>query len=262
MKIALAATTLAVCIAQAAHAQALALMPIPTPTSASIAASLSPSRLGARAALTFTILYSGGEFGVPSPVSRSVVRFPAGLTLEIPSLRSCTAARLLARGPGGCPTQSAIGKGHALAEVHAGSQTLTEAVTLSAFVGPPQNNGPVLELLGQGYTPVQERVVATGTVLTARPPYGEELVIPVPPIPTLPLQPDTSTASFSLTIGAATRHRLHNANAVLIPSHCPQGGFPFAAEFTYADGSSGSAFTKVPCPAMSTHDHPKRNRAG
>ncbi len=228
------------CAAPTASAQAL--------TSAAIAPSLAPNRLGARAALTFTVNYAGGEFGVPSPLRRSVLELPAGLTLNIPSLRSCTAARLLARGASGCPAQSEIGSGHALAEVHAGSLNLTENATLWAFLGPPRNIQPTFEILAEGYTPVERRVVLSGTVLSVAAPYGEELVMPVPPISTLGLEPDASIATFSLTIGASTQRRTRDANAVLIPSSCPAGGFPFAAEFTYADGSSDSALATTPCP--------------
>ncbi len=74
----------------------------------------------------------------------------------------------------------------------------------------------------------------------------------IPPIPTLLFEPDASIVTFSLTIGASARHRKHEAdNAVLVPSTCPAGGFPFAAEFTYADGSAGSALATIPCPCMS-----------
>jgi hypothetical protein len=242
-----------------AQAQTPATQTPATPTSATIAPSLSPDRLGARAALTFTIRYAGGADDVPSPVRRSVVRFPAGLTLDIPHLRSCHAAWLLSRGPGGCPAQSAIGRGHARSEVRSGAQTITEDVALWAFVGPPQDGKPTLELYGQGYAPVQDQVVVTGTVLSGRAPYGEELVIPVPPIPTLPTEPDASTSSFSLTIGASARHRTSDANTVLVPSRCPAGGFPFAAEFTYADGSTGSALATAPCPPKT---RVRRSRVG
>ena len=145
----------------------------PPQTSATITPSFSPDRPGAKAALTFTIHYAGGESDVPSPVHRSVVRFPAGLTLDVPTLRSCTAARLEARGPGGCPAQSKIGSGHALAEVTVGSQLVAEAVTVWAFIGPPQNNVPTLELLGEGSTPVPGQVVVTGTVVPVALPTGK-----------------------------------------------------------------------------------------
>ncbi len=217
--------------------------------------SLSPDRLGARAALTFTIRYAGGDFGVPSPVRRSVLRFPAGLSLDVPDLRSCVAARLRARGASGCPSQSVLGGGHALVEAHAGSQILTEDVALWAFLGPPRNLQPTFAILGQGYTPLEKRVVFTGVVLGDRAPYGEELVMSIPAIATLPLESDASIVTFSLTIGARKRRGRAGANAVLVPSHCPVGGFPFAAEFTYADGSSGGAAATVPCPPRSASRH-------
>ncbi|HEX4837711.1 MAG TPA: hypothetical protein VFV03_04215 [Solirubrobacteraceae bacterium] len=195
-----------------------------------------------------TIRYYGGESGVPSPVRRSVWRLPAGLSLEIPDLRSCAAAQLRAHGASGCPPQSQIGRGHALAEVHAGSQILTENIALWAFVGPLHNLQPTFEILGQGYTPFDERMVFTGTVRPDRAPYGEDLVMSIPTIPSLPLEPDVSIVTLSLTVGTSKVRRSHVANTIVVPSHCPAGGFRFAAEFTYADGSSGSALATAICP--------------
>jgi hypothetical protein len=223
--------------------------PAALPTTATIAASLSPDRAGARAALTFTIRFTGGEFGVPSAVRQSVLRIPAGISLEIPSLRACAAARLRADGPQGCPAQSEIGSGHALAETHAGSLITTEAVELRAFLGPPEGLQPTFEIFAQGYTPLDEHVVFTGTVLMAGAPYGEELEMSIPPVPSLPLEPDASIVTFSLTVGAPRRHGTHGQSTVSVPRRCPAGGFPFAARFTYADGSDGEALARVPCPS-------------
>ena len=101
-----AALAMTICAGLATSAQSASLQAAPPPaeTSASIASfpetfatitpSLSPDRLNAKGSLTFTIHYAGGEFGVPSPVRRSVLQFPAGLSLDIPELRSCSAARL------------------------------------------------------------------------------------------------------------------------------------------------------------------------
>jgi hypothetical protein len=217
-------------------------------TSATITPVLSPNRLGARGALTFTIRYAGGAFGVPTPVRRSILQFPAGLSLDIPSLRSCSVAHLRARGSSGCPAQSEIGSGHALMEAHAGSLTITEDVALQIFLGPPHNLEPTFEILGQGYTPIDERMVFSGEVLPDHAPYGEELEMSIPPIPTIALEPDASIVTFSLTIGASNRRREPDANTVLSPSSCPAGGFPFAAEFTYSDGSVGNALATAKCP--------------
>ncbi|HEY5045337.1 MAG TPA: hypothetical protein VII53_05725 [Solirubrobacteraceae bacterium] len=216
-------------------------------TTATIKTAFSPDRLGAQAAFAFTVHFSGGEFGAPSPVRRAVLHLPPGLRMHIPSLRDCTRAHLQARGARGCPARSQIGSGHALADVHAGSELEPEEATVWAFLGPLQNGNPTIEILGQGYTPLDERVVVTGAVLPDRAPYGEELVMSIPPIPTIPLEPDASVVNFSLTIGGM-RFKAHNPNTVVVPSHCPAGGFPFAADLTYADGTTGVATTTVPCP--------------
>ena len=204
-------------------------------------------RLGAKAAFTFMVHYSGGEFGAPSPVRRAVVQLPPGLRMNIPRLRDCTKAHLQARGASGCPARSQIGSVHALADVHAGSELEHEQASVWAFIGPLQGANPTIEILGQGYSPLDERVVVTGVVLPDRAPYGEQLVMSIPPIPTIPLEPDASMVSCSLTVGG-TRFKEHDLNTVIVPSRCPAGGFPFAAEFTYADGSTSNTTTTVPCP--------------
>jgi hypothetical protein len=216
-------------------------------THATIAAALSPYRLGARAQLTFTIHFAGGERGVPSPVVRSVLKFPAGLNLDIPNLRSCSPARLQARGVHGCPAQSRIGSGHAVVEGYLGSQLTMENVTLWVFLGPLRNLQATVEIFGEGYAPLGEQMVLTANGLSEPAPYGEGLELSIPPIPTVPPGSNASILTFTLAIGASG-HRNANANTVLIPSRCPAGGFPFAAEFTYADGSSGRALATVPCP--------------
>jgi hypothetical protein len=254
----LAAGALAVCLLSVTLARADMSAPIaraaisatstPATVTATLAPSLAPDRLGAQGALTLTIGYVGSEGGVPSPVRRATLRFPVGLGIEIPHLRSCSPARLLARGPSGCPPQSLLGHGSALAEAQAGSQTITEHISLSLFLGPFHNLEPTLEILGQGYTPFDERVVLIGTVLPDNPPYGEDLILSVPTIPTLPLEPDASIVRMSLTVGARKPRDPRNANTVVVPARCPRGGFPFAADFAYADGSSGAALSTAPCP--------------
>jgi len=228
-----------------------------TGTFSRLTTSFSPDRLGARGSLTFSIHYSNGEPDVVSPMGgtsvpaalrRLVVRFPAGMGLEIPNLRGCRAASLRAHGIRGCPAAARVGGGHALTEVHAGTQILSEHIKLTAFVGPLHNGQPTLEILGEGYTPLGERLVFSGEMRFVSAPYGEELVLRVPRIPTLPAAPDASPVLFSLTLGVSKHRRSPAANTVIVPSHCPAGGFPFASESTYADGSRGSAVATALCP--------------
>jgi hypothetical protein len=240
-RILLAALLVCACLAMAAVARA-------AETTATIAPSLSPDRLGARAGLTFTIDFAGGELGVPAPVLRAVLKFPAGLSLDIPELRSCSAARLELRGAGGCPGQSKIGTGHAVTKAYLGTQLTIENVSLWAFLGPLRNLQATVEILGEGYSPFAEQMVLSANALASdRAPYGEGLELSIPPISTVPSGSDVSIVMFSLEIGTSGP-RSADANTVLVPSRCPAGGFPFAAEFTYAGGATGSALASVPCP--------------
>jgi hypothetical protein len=221
--------------------------PPPEETTATIRPSFAPDKLGAKAAFTFAVHFNGGELGVPSPVRRAVVHLPPGLTMNIPKFRSCSKARLRAHGAKGCPARSEIGTGHALADVHTGGTVESEEAVVSAFVGPPRGANPTIEIVGQGYSPLDERVVITATALPDKAPYGEKLEMSIPAIPSIPLEPNASTVSFSLTIGGANLKR-RNPNTVLLPSRCPSGGFPFAAEFGYEDGTTSTSTATVPCP--------------
>lgn len=222
----------------------LAPAPSRAETSANIHVSLQPNRPGALAVLKIAIRYDDPEAEVPAPLRHAVLRLPRSLEMEIPKLRNCSSATLRRRGPRGCPAPSRLGRGRATIEVLAGSQTLDEQVILTTFLGPLEAQ-PTFELFAEGLTPFERRVVIEGTAVPDSGRYGEDLVISVPPIATLPLEPDASIASLSLSLGSRPRSRF--ANAVIVPTHCPRGGLPFAVQSTFADGSSSTAVTSVPC---------------
>lgn len=215
-------------------------------TSASLHVSLRPDRPGALAVLKIALRYDDSQAEAPAPLRHAVLRLARSLEMEIPKLRSCSSATLRARGPSGCPAPSRLGRGRATIEALAGSQTLAEHVTLTSFLGPLEAQ-PTFELLAQGFTPFERRVVIRGTAVPDSGPYGEDLVISVPRIVTLPLEPDASISSLSLSLGSLPRPGSREVNAVIVPSHCPRGGFPFAVQSTFADGSSSTAVASVPC---------------
>jgi hypothetical protein len=217
------------------------------PIPASITAAFHPDRLGATGALTMTLDLAGGAQGDPPPLRRSVLRLPAGLGVEIPSLRSCAPELLRRSGARGCPARSRLGIGRVLVHATLGSQLLGESLLLWVFLGPLHNLQPTFELLARGYTPFDERTVFDGTVRADSAPYGEDLVLSIPPISTLPLEPNATIASLSLTIGA-DRPSGREPNTTIEPTRCPPGGFPFAAELTYEDGSTQYVYTNAPCP--------------
>ncbi len=241
---ALLLTSASVALACATPARSATASGSPAPA---IAASFHPDRLGATGALTVTIDPSAGALAEAPPLRRMVLRLPAGLGVEVPHLHSCDPHRLQLLGAHGCSAQSRLGVGRALVQAPLGSQLLGESLSLWVFLGPLRNLQPTFELLAQGYTPFDERSVLSGTVLPDEPPYGEDLLLSAPAISTLPLEPDASIASMSLTIGSSGRSA-RGSNTTVEPTRCPAGGFPFAAELTYADGSTQDASTAAPCP--------------
>jgi hypothetical protein len=220
-------------------------------TQSTIRPSFSPDRLGAGTTVTLAITFSAESGEVPAPVRHAVVHLPVGLGIDMHGVGTCSETRLQARGPRGCPPSSRVGNGRATLEAHLGSQTISENASLSAFRGPNQGGHSTLEISGQGQTPLVERVLMISVIEPDHAPYGNKLVTSIPPIPTLPGEPNASTIRFSLTVGTAPGTaipRSHPSGAITVPRSCPAAGFAFGADFSFADGSSTSATALGECP--------------
>jgi hypothetical protein len=218
-------------------------------TQASLHASLVPDRLGADAALTIALRFSGGSEGIPAPLHSFTVHLPAGLGISLRGRATCPRSALRRHGAAGCPAAALLGRGHARLEVHAGSQTIPEQAALWAFLGRAGSGTKTLEILGEGSSPLNERTVSTGVLRGDGGPFGSRLIVSVPRIPTVELEPDASFDSFSLTLGGTGgTPRAHTAARIQVPRRCPTGGFPFAVELAFADGSGARAASAVPCP--------------
>jgi hypothetical protein len=204
----------------------------------------SPDRSGAQTAVTLTADFAGERGEVPSPVTGAVVHLPAGLAIHLRGAGICAKARLVARGPQACPSNSLVGRGSALLKGQIGVLAIPESATLLAFRGQNQGGHPTLEISGQGLSPLDVRVTFSGVLLGDQAPYGQKLVLTIPAIPTIPEEPNASTIKFSLTIGSPSRSN----GTVDVPRTCPAGGFPFGAEFTFADGSTNNTKATAPCP--------------
>ncbi|HWY17807.1 MAG TPA: hypothetical protein VNY27_03755 [Solirubrobacteraceae bacterium] len=238
--------TLSACCACAAATSAVAQ----TETNASMRPSLLPDRLGASSALTLAFRFAGGAEGVPAPLRGMVVHLPAGLTVSLRGVKTCAKSRLQRRGPSGCPAGSLVGRGQALMKVHAGSQAVPEEAAISIFRSPSGSGRPTFEIYGHGETPLDQSSISTAVLQPDAAPYGLKVSVSVPPIPTLVLEPDASVVSLSVTVGGTGRTpRAHAAaGSIRVPRSCPAEGFPFAADFTFADGSTASTSATVACP--------------
>lgn len=226
--------------ALAAGALALQCAPAGAATGAGVRVSFQPDRLGASTAVTLALRFTGGPGETPAPLHGADVHLPPGLGIDLRGAAVCAAARVRA---GSCPRTSLIGRGHAQLEVLAGSQTIPEQAAVSVYRGPARGGRPTLEILGVGSTPLSERTLSTGVLRPDSAPFGSVLAITVPPIPTLVYEPDGSFDSLSVTIGGRG-----SAARIVVPSRCPSGGFPFALDAAFSDGTSASAGAAVRCP--------------
>jgi hypothetical protein len=216
---------------------------------ASIRPSFLPDRLGSETAFTFDFELRSTEGEVPPPLSSMVVHLPAGLALDLRRAAECPPSRLRRGGPAACPAASVLGRGHAVLEVHAGSQTIPEEALLAALRTPNRGGHTSFALFGRRQTPLEQQTTSIAVVSRDGAPYGSKLTVSIPPIPSVMYEPDASIISSSLTLGAAhPGSRAHSFAAITVPRRCPSGGFPFAADFAFADGTSAHAAALIRCP--------------
>jgi hypothetical protein len=237
-------------------AQASADAAAPT---AKLSAALTPERLGGGTTIHFgfTVAYPPGQ--LPSPPRKIELLYPAELGIATSGLgiATCRAAKLEAKGPPGCPSDSVIGYGSGLVEVPFGPETLLEAMRVTTFMAPLKAGHLGLLFYADGETPVSAQLVFPGLVLPARFPFGGDLDTNLPLVPTLPEAPDAALMELTTTLGPShityyeysRGHSIpYRPRGIRLPRTCPHGGFRFAATFTFADQTNASAHAEVPCP--------------
>ncbi len=225
----------------------------------SLTAALTPERLGAGTTIHF-------GFTIPIPVGHAAVPirqidllYPANLGIATSGLglSTCRAEILEARGPPGCPSNSVMGYGSGLVEVPFGPETLQETTRTTTFMAPVHNGQLSLLFYVDGESPVSAQLVFPGLVLAAPDPFGGDLNAILPLIPSVPEAPDAALVKLKTTLGPShityyeyrKGHTIpYHPRGILLPRSCPHGGFQFAAQFTFNDGSHSSAHATVPCP--------------
>lgn len=231
---------------------------------ATLHASFSPDRLGAGTTIGFGFSVSTPEGTAPAPLTSVQLRMPAGMnyTTTTLGLAICQPQVLQSKGVEGCPPNSRLGFGNAFVEVPFGQGSGREIPEIQAVAGPSHNNNLVVLFYANGKSPVSAQLVFSGEVLPDSGIFGSRLAAVVPPIPSVPDGPNVSVIRVQTTIGPAhlTYYRhVHGKRVpfhpigIGVPEHCPHGGFPFSASFTFEDGSSTSTSTTVPCPRPRHH---------
>jgi hypothetical protein len=230
-------------------------------------ASFTPDRLGAATTIGFGFTISSSAGGLPAPLTHIDLRMPPNMNYLTSSLglATCYPQQLIERGLHGCSPNSRLGMGSAFVEVPFGQNSGHEIPEIQALMGPPHNGNVVVLFYANGLAPVFAQIVFAGELVSGGGPFGEDLSAAIPLIPSVTNGPPVSIVRVSSTIGPAglTYYRRshgrrvgYKPQGVSVPDRCPRGGFPFTADFAFADGSVVTATTHVPCPP------PRRRRHG
>ncbi|HYB22885.1 MAG TPA: hypothetical protein VED41_03745, partial [Solirubrobacteraceae bacterium] len=206
--------------------------------------SLTPERLGGRTTITFSLRVIPHGVAVPSPVLAVNLLYASniGLVTSGLGLETCDAVQLETLGQ--CPANSLMGYGRALVAIPFGPEVVREQGQITTWMAPLQDGHLALLFYAVGQTPVLAERIFTAQLLEAPAPYGGQLVTDIPVIPTLPGASDASVIELTTTIGpmdvtyyARFRGKRvpYHPNGLRLPEHCPRGGFPFAAVFTFLD---------------------------
>ena len=221
---------------------------------------LIPERPGARTTIVFSFKIAAGISGdVPSPLRAMDLRYPAGFGIGTSELgiESCQPTTLQAQGPKSCPPDSKMGYGSALIEVPFGSEPIQETASITTFLAPVKEGQISMLFYAEGKTPLIAKLVFPAVLASAPTPSGGSLDTDLPLVPTLPGAPDVTVVQLSSTIGPLNltyNERTHGKTlhykpkGIAIPKHCPRGGFPFTASFSFQDTTKTSTTTHVPCP--------------
>jgi hypothetical protein len=227
--------------------------------SVSLHATFTPEQLGHGTTVGFAFQIATSTGQVPSPLTGIEVSYPVdlGFALSELGLATCSVGALEAFGPSGCPANSLMGYGIALAEIPIGAAIVSETAHVDVFRATNDGGHLALLIYANGATPVAAQVVFPAVVLPAPAPFGGRLDMTIPLVPSLPEAPDVAVVQFRSTLGPLHlryREQVHGRvvtykpKGIPLPTRCPRGGFPFSATFSFLDGSDAIAQTAVPCP--------------
>jgi hypothetical protein len=222
-------------------------------------ASFTPDRLATPTTIFFEFTIAREEGHLPPPLTHMILHMPAGMSYATSDLglAVCKPAALIAKGLSGCSPNARLGHGSAFVEVPFGQSAGREIPDIEALMGPSHDGNVVVLFYANGRVPVFAQIVFSGELLPGGGPFGMSLDTTVPLIPSVPNGPPVSILRVSSTIGPSHliyykrvrgRRVAYHPRGIEVPEHCPRGGFPFKAQFTFLDGSQAQARTAVPCP--------------
>jgi hypothetical protein len=190
---------------------------------------------------TFRISDSSG--GKPPVLTNTTFRFPKGSVVNAKYFKKCSPAKLQAEGVKGCPSASKIGAGKAQGDARPiVADPIDAKITL--FNGTPHNGQPTIVIyavpeLSSPLTILADLVRQRGGN------YGYVLDADVPPIPTLPGQPNASVSFFdATTIDRTVRRRGRTIHYIEAPVLCTGTYFLLDGSFSYEGGITNTVYER------------------
>ena len=219
--------------------------------------SFTPDKLGSPTNLSITAKFSSTSGGPPSPITKLTLYAPGGLAIDARGAGVCVAAKLGARGPSACPSNSRAGFGGGIGLLELSKTIIREPYTLDFFFAPKEHGHLRLLAYASGVSPIPVELVVVAKEVPAPKPYGLGFSVEIPPISTIPGASLASVESTYATFGATNvayyetvhgKRTLVHLKGIIAPKHCPRGGFPSEGIIDFADGATLTVNPTIPCP--------------
>jgi hypothetical protein len=224
-----------------------------------VRARFTPDKLGVPTNLSATATFESTTPGSLPPVTKVTAYAPAGMSVDVQGARTCTvtASQLQESGPSACPADSRIGFGSGTAKSELGGEFLSAPFTLEFFLAPSEGGRRAFLVFVNSSSPSSFQLGLVAKEIRAPKPYGIGLTFAIPIVPSLPGAGLGWVQRALLTFGSSNvayyravhgRRKLLHVKGIVAPRSCPRGGFPMEAMVEYADATSSTAKTTIPCP--------------
>lgn len=222
-----------------------------------VRARFSPARLGASTNLSLSASFLSPTGGPPSPITKFTLYAPAGMGVDVRGAGTCSEVTLEQKGPSGCPANSRAGFGGGEGMVELPSETIHAPYTLDFFFAAKSSGQLRLLVYARADAPLGVELVLLAKQVPAPKPYGLGFTVEVPPISSFPGAGDASIESAFVTVGGpnvAYYERVHGGRTLVhlrgiaVPKRCPSGGFPTQGTVDFADGTTLTVNSAIPCP--------------
>jgi hypothetical protein len=178
----------------------------------------------------------------PPPLTNTTLRFPKGAALNARYFKKCSVSTLSSKGPSACPKESVVGKGTATGDARPILADVKAKITL--FNGQSASGNPAIIVYAQ--PEISAPFAVQGEIKRQKGgPYGYVLSVDVPPIPTLPGQPNASVVFFdATTLDRTVKRKGRLIHYIEGPILCDGTYFLIDGTFSYEGGITNTVYER------------------